>query len=244
MKAVIFGGSAGIGRALAEQLAKAHAELLLIASDERDLDAVRSDLLLKHAAAGVSTLAIDLAQAASEVVVDAVREKFGRFDAMFFVAGAGDDDDCGVLGSTAAERLLKINFVAPALLISGILAADGLFPRGSIVVLSSVATVRGRGRNVLYGAAKRGLEQYIDALRAGHFGDRYQLLVFRLGYVDTTMMQYRRPWLPKARPETVARKIIAKLGGRSGLHYLPAWWRMIAWCVRLLPTPIWRRVNF
>jgi len=244
MKAVIFGGSAGMGRAIAERLASTRANVLLVASDLRDLEAVRSDLQVRYDSVEISTLAIELAQAAPEAVVGAVLNDFGKFDAMFFVAGLGDDDDCGVLAPAAAERLMKINFVAPALLMNAVMAAGALSPNGSIVVLSSVAAARGRGRNVLYGASKRGLEQYLDALRISAAGRDYQFLVFRLGYVDTAMMQYRQPWLPKAAPETIAKKIVAKLGRRSGLHYLPAWWRLIAWCVQLLPASILRRLDF
>ena len=135
MKAVIFGGSAGMGRAIAEQLASRHADVLLVASDARDLDAVRSDLLLKYGTGKISTLAIDLAQAAPEAVVGSILDDFGKFDAMFLVAGLGDDGDSGVLASVAAERLVKINFVAPALLINAVMAAGALLPNGSIVVL-------------------------------------------------------------------------------------------------------------
>ena len=244
MKAVIFGGSAGIGRAIAERLASIHADVLLIASDARDLDAVRSDLRLRYGASRISTLAIDLAQAAPEAVARAVLDDFGKFDAMFLVAGVGDDDDCGVLAPAAAEHLLNINFVVPALLINAVMAAGALSPSGAVVVLSSVAAARGRGRNVIYGASKRGLERYLEALRVTKLGYQYQFLVFRLGYVDTAMMQYRKPWLPKASPEKIAKEIVAKLGWRSGLHYLPAWWRLIAWCVRVLPAPVLRRLGF
>ena len=199
MKAVIFGGSTGMGRALAEQFARRGADALLIASDARDLDAVRSDLRLKYGTGKISTLAMDLAQALPEAVVGAVLADFGKFDAMFLVAGLGDDGDSGILAPAAAERLVKINFVAPALLINAAMAAGALLPNGSVVVLSSVEAARGRGRNVLYGASKRGLEQYLEALCASALGHQYQFLVFRLGYIDTAMMQYRNPWLPKVR---------------------------------------------
>ena len=149
MKAVIFGGSAGMGRAIAEQLASRHADVLLVASDARDLDAVRSDLLLKYGTGKVSTLAVDLAQAEPEAVVGGILDDFGKFDAMFLVAGLAVVGDSGVLASAAAERLVKINFVAPALLINAVMAAGALLPNGSIVVLSSVAAARWRGRNVL-----------------------------------------------------------------------------------------------
>lgn len=243
MRAVIFGGSAGMGRAIAEQLASVHVDVLLIASDARDLEAVQSDLLLRYDASRISTLAIDLTQVAPDTVARDVLERFGKFDAMFLVAGAGDDDDCGVLDPATAACILNINFAVPASLINALLAAEALLPNGAIVVLSSVAAARARGRNVLYGASKRGLEQYLKALRVTPLGLQYQFLIFRLGYLDTAMMQHRQPWLPKASPTTIARKMVAKIGGQSGLRYLPGWWRMIAWCVNLLPTALLRRLG-
>jgi short-subunit dehydrogenase len=243
MKAVIFGGSAGMGRAIAEQLASIRADVLLIASDVRDLGAVQSDLLLKYEASRISILAMDLTRTAPETVARTVLASFGKFDVMFLVVGAGDDGDCGVLAPAAAERILSINFVVPASLINAIIAADALLPNGSIVALSSVAAARARGRNVLYGASKRGLERYLEALRVTPLGLQYQFLVFRLGYLDTAMMQHRRPWLPKASPKAVARKIVAKIGGRSGLYYLPAWWKMVAWSLRLVPATVLRRLG-
>ena len=63
MTTVVVGASSGLGRALAEELARTGHELLLVASDPRDLSAIAADLGLRHAAK-VHTLALDLAATA------------------------------------------------------------------------------------------------------------------------------------------------------------------------------------
>ena len=59
MTALVVGASSGLGRALAGELARRRHDLLLVASDARDLEAVAADLNLRHGVA-VRALALDL----------------------------------------------------------------------------------------------------------------------------------------------------------------------------------------
>ena len=61
MRALVVGASAGVGRALAEGLAARGYDLLLVASDQRDLDAEAAHLRLTHGVA-VTTVAADAAK--------------------------------------------------------------------------------------------------------------------------------------------------------------------------------------
>ena len=48
MKYLIVGASSGLGRELANKFAKENNNLLLISRDERDLNAIKSDLEFKY----------------------------------------------------------------------------------------------------------------------------------------------------------------------------------------------------
>ena len=48
MIAIVVGASAGLGRALAEELAATGHDLVVVSSDARDLEALASDLRIRH----------------------------------------------------------------------------------------------------------------------------------------------------------------------------------------------------
>ena len=57
MIAIVVGASAGLGRALAGELAATGHDLVVVSSDARDLEALASDLRIRH---GVRVVAVPL----------------------------------------------------------------------------------------------------------------------------------------------------------------------------------------
>lgn len=242
MKSFVVGASAGLGRALSEELARRGHDLVLLASDERDVLALTRDLALTH---GVKTypLAADLAN------IDAARlradhsEAFGDLDNIFVVAGFSDITDTGSLEPGLLERLIATNFTGAVRIVNAVLDDIAAQPNGHIVGVGSVAAIRARRSNIVYGASKRALEFYFEALRHRLAGSRCRVQFYRAGYMATNMLGDRTTLLPVARPERVAQAIINRMGGPSGVRYLPAWWRWVALVFRLVPWPIFRRFD-
>uniref|UniRef100_UPI002DD6359E SDR family NAD(P)-dependent oxidoreductase n=1 Tax=Dokdonella sp. TaxID=2291710 RepID=UPI002DD6359E len=109
MTTVVVGASSGLGRALAEELARTGHELLLVASDPRDLSAIAADLGLRHAAK-VHTLALDLAATADPGArVLAALAELPAPSALLLPVGQSRVDDDGSLGAAATGQLLAIN---------------------------------------------------------------------------------------------------------------------------------------
>jgi short-subunit dehydrogenase len=95
----------------------------------------------------------------------------------------------------------------------------------------------------VYGAAKSGLETYFAALRHYLVGKPCRVQFYRLGYLDTAMTFGQKLMFPALPPEAAAAAIVANLHRDLGAVYLPAWWRPIATVVRLLPWPVFKRLN-
>jgi short-subunit dehydrogenase len=242
MTAIVIGASSGLGRALAVELARAKQPLLLVASDARDLAALASDLALRFEVA-VATLAIDLAAEPNPGArVLAALGDLPPPSALLLPAGMSRGDDDFSLGVGAIGQMLAINLHAPLAIAHTLLPAL-LESRGAIVGFGSIAAARGRGKNVVYAAAKRGLETFFESLRQRYRPDELRVQFYRLGFLRSNLTFGLRLPLPAAEPETIARTVVRRLASASFDRYEPRWWSAIALVIRNLPWTLFRRMK-
>lgn len=242
MTAIVVGASSGLGRALALELAGNGKPLLLIASDARDLDAMAADLRLRFKVE-VGTLAMDLAATADPGA--RILSKLAELppaSTLLLAVGMSRSDDDGTLGAAAIGQLLAINLHAPIAITHALLPAL-LESRGSIVGFGSIAGTRGRSRNIVYAAAKRGLETFFESLRHRHLPSSLRVQFYRLGFLRSNLTFGLKLPLPLAEPDVVARKVVAHLQRGSFDRYQPRWWGVIALIVRSLPWFAFRRMQ-
>jgi short-subunit dehydrogenase len=228
--AVVIGASSGLGRALAEELAHSRHDLLLVASDPRDLHALAADLTLRHEVV-VRTLALDLAREPDPGArIIAALAGLPAVDALLLPVGHSRQDDDFSLGAAAIGELLAINLHAPLAIVHVLLPAL-LETRGTIVLFGSIAAVRGRGRNVVYAGAKRALISLYESLRQRHRAK--ELRVTHGMTLPTTPTD----------PAVIAKIVVRRLGRRSSLRYLPETFELIALAVRALPWFLYQRMK-
>ena len=242
MSAIVVGASAGLGRALACELAARGCDLVLVASDYRDVEALGADLALRH---GVSTRAVglDLARDADPGArIVASLTGFPAPTALLLAAGESRGDDDFSLGAAAIGHLLAVNLHAPLAIVHALLQAL-LETRGTIVLCGSIAAIRGRGRNVAYAAAKRALESVYESLRQRYRPRELRVQCYRLGFLATNLTWGRRLPLGAAEPAAVARRIVRRLRGRSGFFTAPRRFVLLAAIARWLPWPLYRRLR-
>lgn len=242
MISMIIGASAGLGRALAEELAGRGHDLYLVASGERDLETLANDLRLSHGVT-VRIQAADLADMAPLEIHNGFKSHFGGLDNLFLISGFSYPQDRGQIDPAIADRLISVNFTAAVQIVNAFLSDMEDTPGAHIVGIGSVAASRGRSRNAIYGASKRGLEFYFEAIRHYLAGKPCKVHFYRAGYMATQMLGEQRTLLPKATPGDAAKKIADRLGKTSGMFYLPSWWRWVVLVFTLLPWPIFRRLD-
>ncbi|MEZ5460426.1 SDR family NAD(P)-dependent oxidoreductase [Dokdonella sp.] len=242
MTAIVIGASSGVGRALSVVLAQAGQPLLLVASDARDLAPLCSDLHLRF---GVQAkgLAIDLAgnPDPGARVIEALKD-MPAASTLLLPAGMSRSDDDGSLGAAAIGQLLAINLHAP-LAIAHALLPSLVESRGVIVGFGSIAGARGRSRNVVYAAAKRGLETYFESLRHRYPPARLRVQFHRLGFVSSNLTYGKKLPLPVATAEAVANDVVGRLRAGSFDRYTPRWWSLVALLVRCMPWFVFRRIK-
>jgi len=244
-RAVVIGASAGVGRALAESLARRGYDLVIAARDERDLCAVAKDLETRHGRR-VVPMPIDLVGGddALQAWLGECRVRLPDVDAVLIPAGAVDDADDGMQDWDAADRLLTTNFLAVMKLASRFLSDFENRGRGTLVLISSIAAGAPRRRNVVYAAAKAALESYARSMQHRFAETDVLVNVYALGYVDTAMSRGRKLLFPAADPARIAEAIVDDLNRARRFAHLPRYWAVVTFVLRSLPWSVYRRLSF
>jgi len=161
--AVVTGASSGIGRAIAQALAEAGANLVLVGRDE---DRLR-DALGAVRARGVDAepVAVELTDgAAPQTIVDTAIGRFGRLDVLVNCAGIFEPQPFETQPLESFDRQMAVNVRAPFALSQA--ALPHLRPGGCIVNISSIAGYSGFPQSAAYCATKGAVELMTKALAA------------------------------------------------------------------------------
>lgn len=222
-RVVITGASTGIGRALAAELARHGARLVLNARSQDKLQATADEIARLGAACEL--VIGDIAEdGVRRAIVQRAQAAFGGLDVLVNNAGIGA---LGRFDEAAPERLrrvLEVNFFA---LVETTRVALPLLKLGQqplVVNVSSVLGHRGIPFSSEYCASKFAVRGFSESLRAELAVDGVGVLVVCPGTTRTeffTSVIDRKgpvPWdgLPAATPESVARATVRAM--RRGAH--------------------------
>jgi len=119
---------------------------------------------------------------------------------------------------------------------------EPLARRASIVVFSSVAGVRVRRANYVYGSAKAGLDGFSSGLADALYGTGVHLLIVRPGFVVGRMTEGMTPAPLSSTPDQVASATVRALAKRRRTVWVPWSLRPMFIGLRLLPQFVWRRM--
>lgn len=151
-----------------------------------------------------------------------------------------------------AARIVHTDFVAQVTVLTALTSLLRSAPahrgrRGSVVVFSSVAGVRVRRANYVYGSAKAGLDGYASGLSDALAGSGVHLLLARPGFVVGSMTRElvasgTKPAPMSSTPGQVADAVVDALVRRRREVWVPGRLRLVFAVARIVPAAIWRRL--
>jgi NAD(P)-dependent dehydrogenase (short-subunit alcohol dehydrogenase family) len=243
---VVFGGTRGIGRAVARELAARGDRVALLGRSRDDLEKSARDLEIR---AGSATPAVTLAEcdlARPETfgpALDASVAALGPLDAVIVTAAEFATQDALEADLERTRSLLTHNFSHTVLFCEE--ARRRLLPRGgTLAVVTSVAGDRGRKPVILYGAAKAGLSRYLEGLDHKFRSAGLRVVDVKPGFVRTAMTAGLKPPPFAGYPRGVAQDIVRAIDRGSPLVYTPWIWRYVMLVIRLLPRAVMRKIGF
>ncbi|MEQ8516429.1 MAG: SDR family oxidoreductase [Chromatocurvus sp.] len=183
----ITGASAGIGAALAIQLAARGSSLVLSARDVSALEHVRDDCTGKGADPGqIMVLPLDVLDFdAMTGKTAAVVERFGRIDLLLNNAGVSQRSACVDTDFDVYRKMLNINVLGPIALTKAVLPVMLRQGHGTLAVTASVAGKVGAPLRTGYCAAKHAVMGFFDALRTEVGPAGLQVVTITPGFIRT-----------------------------------------------------------
>jgi decaprenylphospho-beta-D-erythro-pentofuranosid-2-ulose 2-reductase len=244
MKAVLFGATRGMGRALARLMAERGDRLFLLGRGKDELIRSARDLEIHGASLPVRYAACDLLKPESFVpALDAAERELDGFDTVVVTAGMfalqpqlEDDPEL-------AARLMTVDYTNTVLFCEQArqrIQAWG----GTLCVFSSVAGERGRKPVVIYGSAKAGLTRYLEGLDHKFRKKGLKTVCVKPGFVNTGMTVGMKSPPFAGNPDLVARRVLRAILRGKPVVYAPSAWRWVMCVIRRLPRFVMRRVEF
>ncbi len=238
---VVFGGRSEIGLAVARRLAPGRT--VVLAARPGDLAGPRQECL-DAGAADVRVVDFDADDTAAHTdLVDRIERAAGPIGVAVLAFGILGDQARAESDAGEVVRILHTDFVAQASLLT--VLADRMRRRraGTLVAFSSVAGVRVRRANYVYGSAKAGLDGFASGLADALHGTGVHLVVARPGFVVGRMTAGMAPAVFASTPDSVADAVVARIARGTGVDLWIPWQLRVMFSVApFVPRAVWRRM--
>jgi NAD(P)-dependent dehydrogenase (short-subunit alcohol dehydrogenase family) len=208
-RALVTGGTSGIGLETARQLLREGARVAITGTRPETLEAARVELggevVVIRADAG--------AVAEQQVVAEAVRQAFGGLDILFVNAGVATLKPFEQWDEAAFDRAVAVNLKGPFFLVQALLPI--LANPASIVLNTSINAHIGMPSTSVYAATKAGLASLIRTLSAELISRGIRVNAVCPGPISTPL--YGKLGLAEAEAKAAAASIESQIpAGRFG----------------------------
>lgn len=218
-------------------------ELILVGRDQKKLEVVSADLLIRSPNSKIEVLAADFIDpTAIQRTVDSLFKNSPIDIALIAHGTLPEQQDCQndlILNFST----LEINGISPVLYAEAFAQQMSKINRGSIAIIGSVAGDRGRKSNYVYGAAKGLVTRYAQGLQHRFASTGVSITLVKPGPTNTPMTATMKGSENFASPEEVAKTIVSGIESKKTAIYAPAKWQLIMMVIRHLPSFIFNKMN-
>lgn len=240
---LVLGGASEIGQAIVARLVPDRCRTVVLAGREGPRLTEAVDRAKANGAEVAEAVAFDATAVAGHgAFVEGVFDRFGDFDLVLVAAGVLGDQAQDEKDPEAAAAVINTNFTGLAAVMLAVAARLRHQGHGRLIVLSSVAGLRARRANFVYGSSKAGLDAFAQGLDDALVGSGARVMIVRPGFVVGRMTEGMSPAPLATTPEAVADAVVAGIARGAAVVYVPAALRWAFAALRVLPRALWRRL--
>lgn len=240
-KILIVGATSAIALETARLFAKDKDRLFLVGKNESKLIALTKDLSLRGATQAEYAV-VDVTQMGfhGELIRNAL-QTMGGLDTVLIAHGTLPDQQACQQSFELTLREIETNGLSVISLLTHLANFFENQKSGTIAVISSVAGDRGRSSNYVYGTAKAAVNTFLSGLRCRLHKSGIQVLTIKPGFVDTPMTAKFKKGMLWATPRSVGQGIYRAIQKKKNIVYLPEFWRLIMFVIRIIPERIFAK---
>jgi decaprenylphospho-beta-D-erythro-pentofuranosid-2-ulose 2-reductase len=242
-RVLILGATSGIARETSRCFAAEGAKLFLVARDSQKLAAVAADLKVRGAQA-VETHEADLAVYSDHAaIISRAASAWQGLDAALIAHGTLPDQTLLENDLAALREAVDTNYFSTVSLSMQLAAVFEKQRSGVLAVIGSVAGDRGRRSNYVYGSAKAAVATFVAGLRLRLLAAGVQVVLIKPGWVSTPMTAHLPQNFLYISAEKAGRGVHKAMISNTRVVYLPWYWKWIMAVIRMLPEPIFAKLN-
>lgn len=212
--AMITGGSDGIGKAFARELAARGFNLILVARNAEKLTAVENEIKARNPSTIVQKIAVDFVDCGTLQFFEKIYEEVRNLDISILINNVGLDYPEGFLDTDEQKllNLVKVNCIPSVFLCRKIMPKMRMRSKRSLVLnISSASGTFAQPYTVGYCASKAFVDFFTRALALEFKGSRTDILSVRPFYVSTPMNGLKNGF-DTITPESCVAGIFSKIG--------------------------------
>lgn len=244
--ALVFGALSDIAGATIDNLAARGYNLYLLARDLNKLNDIKNHLTVKYPSIEIGINSYDAINDTNDKLIakiDLAYAKMNAFDLLFIAHGNLPNQELCITNWNEANLALQVNGISAIEICHNIANRFKAQKSGTIAVISSVAALRGRQSNYIYGAAKGILNIYLQGLRNSLQPHNINVLTILPGFVSTKMTKEFKKGILWASPEKVATDIISAIDKKKDVIYTPFFWKYIMLIICSIPEKVFKKLK-
>ncbi len=238
---VILGATCNLGIELSFIYAKNNFNLILISRNYEKTDNLRNSINQKFPDITITVYELDILDLNSQNIV---YNKIKQVPAGI-VSLVGETHQVEKINEKNLLNIININFTYLINFLSFFLNDFEKKNEGFVICVSSVAGLRGRGKNFIYGSAKAALITFLSGCR-NYLNDKNIFIMTVLpGFIKNNNDKKKifENFL-QIEPSVLAKKIYLAHKKKKKIVYSNFLWKLIMLIIQLLPNKIFNKIKF